>query len=939
MTFGIGSLVRARGREWVVQPDSTDDFLVLKPLGGRSEETAGIYLPLEGDDVHSATFEMPGPDDLGDARSAGLLRDAVKLTARATTGPFRSFGRVAVEPRPYQLVPLLMALKLEPVRLLIADDVGIGKTIEALLVARELLDRGEVSAFTVLCPPHLAEQWQHEMRKRFHLDPAVVLPSTVRKLERGLRVGESLFDRHRVTIVSLDYIKSDRHRAEFLHAAPDLVLVDEAHTCAEPGRANTSQHKRHQLLHDLARDQARHVVLVTATPHSGNEDAFRSLLGLLKPTFKDLPEDLTGPDMEPVRREVAQHFVQRKRGDIRRYLDADTPFPEREEDELSYTLHPEYKALLEKVLAYARETLQEGDGSHRHRVRWWAMLGLLRALASSPAAAATTLHNRSRASETTTIEEADDLGRRAVLDQVNDEGIEGEDVTPGSQETDDSQDAHRKRLLAYARDAAALSGAKDRKLATLTKRLNKLLSAGHAPIVFCRFISTANYVAGALRAELPRAEVQAVTGELPPEEREQRVQELASHEKRVLVATDCLSEGINLQAAFDAVVHYDLSWNPTRHEQREGRVDRYGQPRDTVHITTMYGVDNQIDGIVLDVLIRKHETIRSSLGISVPVPTQSDQVVEAIFEGLLLRGYDHRPANQEALFDDLDAYIKPQKSTLDQLWDAAASREKRSRTMFAQESLKPDEVARELTATRDALGSHDLLQRFLTRAVPAHGGTLTPTPTGALRLDLTRAPTALTETLPSTELTLRFEPPAGPREILLSRTHPITETLASYVVDTALDPQLHGAARRAGIMTTNEVGIRTTLLLVRFRYHLTTTQDQHTWRTLAEDVVPLAFTGAPDHATWLNADASTSLLAATPAANIDPGQARHHFQRFADAAELLEEHLHAVAHERADALLDAHRRVRTAARMKGLRYQVAPLLPADILGAYIYLPA
>src|SRR5581483_3134933 len=101
---------------------------------------------------------LPDPADVGDARSARLLRDALRLTFRSSAGPFRSFGRIAVEPRPYQLVPLMMSLKLDPVRLLIADDVGIGKTIEAAVIARELFDRGEIRRLTVLCPPHLAEQ-------------------------------------------------------------------------------------------------------------------------------------------------------------------------------------------------------------------------------------------------------------------------------------------------------------------------------------------------------------------------------------------------------------------------------------------------------------------------------------------------------------------------------------------------------------------------------------------------------------------------------------------------------------------------------------------------------------------------------------------------------------------------------------------------------------
>ena len=158
MTFATGSLVNARNREWVVLPDSTDDLLMVRPLGGTDEEVTGILTALET--VEPATFDLPTPDQLGDYRSARLLRDALRLGFRSSAGPFRSVAKIAVEPRPYQLVPLLMALKLDPVRLLIADDVGIGKTIESALVAKELIEQGDARRLCVLCPPHLTEQWQ-----------------------------------------------------------------------------------------------------------------------------------------------------------------------------------------------------------------------------------------------------------------------------------------------------------------------------------------------------------------------------------------------------------------------------------------------------------------------------------------------------------------------------------------------------------------------------------------------------------------------------------------------------------------------------------------------------------------------------------------------------------------------------------------------------------
>jgi len=174
--FSPGALVRARGREWVVQPGTSADALLLRPLGGTEEDIALILPELEDESPCTAVFPWPDPACHGSHHSAALLRDAILLKLRNGAGPFRSFGNIAVEPRAYQLVPLLMALRLPVVRLLIADDVGIGKTIEAGLIVRELLDRGEISRCAILCPPHLVEQWQAELENRFHIR-AVALTS------------------------------------------------------------------------------------------------------------------------------------------------------------------------------------------------------------------------------------------------------------------------------------------------------------------------------------------------------------------------------------------------------------------------------------------------------------------------------------------------------------------------------------------------------------------------------------------------------------------------------------------------------------------------------------------------------------------------------------------------------------------------------------------
>jgi superfamily II DNA or RNA helicase len=829
-----------------------------------------------------------------------------------------------------------MALKLDPVRLLIADDVGIGKTVEALLVAREMLDQGDVQRLAVLCPPHLAEQWQAEMRDKFHLDAELVLSGTAARLERDLPYGTSLFERHRLTVVSTDYIKSDRRRDDFLRAAPELVIVDEAHTATDASAGRGGRHQRHQLVSGLARDPDRHLLLVTATPHSGKEEAFRTLVGFLNDSFRELPDDLSSEEKTRERRRLAQNMVQRRRADIEHYL-ADTPFPKREVREETYSLTPEYRALFEKVLAYARETVADpADGAHRQRIRWWAVLGLLRALASSPAAAAATLRNRASTAGTVTPEEADEVGRRDVLDLVDDESAEGMDVIPGAdtEAGEDPELPNRRRLLALAREADELEGKGDPKLAKGIELIHELVKDGYHPIVFCRFIPTAHYLADALRPKLKGVAVEAVTGELPPKEREDRVDALGEAEKRVLVATDCLSEGINLQGHFDAVVHYDLSWNPTRHEQRDGRVDRFGQSTDPVRVLTYFGADNRIDGIVLDVLLRKHKAIRDSLGISVPVPIDSNAVLEAIMEGLILRGRDE----QLSLLGAPD--LASQRDAFHDEWNLAAEREKRSLTVFAQETLKTDEVARELEAARAAVGSSEVVARFVRDALTAHGATISGR--DPIELDLAETPRALRDQLGLGEtiaLQARFELPVPDGVTYLSRTQPFVEGLAGYVVDTALDPQLDGVAKRAGAMRTSAVETRTTLLLVRIRYDVVTRrrgEDDHA--QIAEESVALAFVGAPDSAGWLGEEKVAPLLDATPDGNVAPEQAREFVARLLDGITDLSPHLDEIARDRAAELHDAHQRVREGAHVRGITYSVEPQLPVDVLGAYVLLP-
>lgn len=938
MNFAPGSLVRTRGREWVVLPESEPDFLLLRPLGGTTEETAGVVTALE--QVEPAAFKPPTEKDLGDYFSCRLLRDACRFGFRSSAGPFRSFGRLAVQPRPYQLVPLLMALKLDTVRLLIADDVGIGKTIEACLIARELLDRGEITRICVLCPPQLAEQWQRELSTKFNINAELVLSGTARRLERDLRTGQSIFDVYPFVVVSTDFIKADRRRHDFLRTCPEFVIVDEAHTCAAQQEGRGTAHQRFELLRDLTGEGERHVVLVTATPHSGNEGAFRSLLSLLDPSFANLPESLLGPEAAAQRRRLAAHLVQRRRGDIRHFLQADTPFPDREDRETAYNLSPAYKDLFRKVLDYARETVTDKSGDRfRQRVRWWSALSLLRALASSPAAAAATLRERSRTAEASDVETADDVGRKSVLDVTDELDGEIDDMTAGADpDADEGDHPLRRRLLAFAREADALRGKEDAKLRKLETIVIDLIREGFKPIVFCRFIHTAEYVAAELQRQLGRqADVTVITSQLAPTEREARIEGIPEDDDapRVLVCTDCLSEGINLQTRFDAVVHYDLSWNPTRHEQRDGRVDRFAQKSKKVRVVAIYGLDNQIDGIVLDVLLRKHRTIRSQLGISVPMPARSEDIVNAIFEGLLLRS--ERTANDQRQMILFEEYFAPQRQRLHDEWENVAEREKRSRTVFAQESIKFDEVARELAECERAIGSPADVATFFEQALFASGAVVSRN--GAVEFDLTGVPPALREAAGGTaKLKAKFDAAAPGEALYLHRTHPFVEGVAANVMNSALDPALKGVGRRAGVVRTASVQKRTVLLLLRLRYQLATTIRNQERHLLAEDSLLTAFHGEPANPEWITTDQAESLLGIRPDVNVPSDIAAHQLRTLAtpEALAAIFPHLERFTAERGEALLDAHRRVRTAAGARG-RVQIEAA-PPDILGFFVFLP-
>ena len=948
-----GNLVRARGREWVVQADTHQgdggSLLRLRPLGGADEDIITLIPELEFEPVTPATFSWPNPEQAGNHAAALLLRDALRLKLRAGGGPFRSFGNIAVEPRAYQLVPLLMALRLTTVRLLIADDVGIGKTIEAGLIARELMDRGEITRLAVLCPPHLVEQWQGELQNRFNLQAVALTSASASRVERDLPHGMGLFDQHPVVVVSLDYIKSERHREHFLSIAPECIIVDEAHTCASSG---AGKQLRFELLQRLAKDAERHLLLLTATPHSGDEAAFYNLLSLLEPAFVGLQSRTSADD--PLRQQLARHFVQRRRKDIVEWQ-AETHdgrgFARRMKTELTYKLTGDWGAFFDAVQAYCREMAESVEQTQQGSARliWYATLALLRCVASSPAAAVKALTTRLEGKTAALGSGEDDMLEDDRLHDGAADDLHGNDLEPAGQldETHTAlQDAAR--LQSLIAEAQRLSGkAGDPKLAALIAHMEGLLKDGYAPVVFCRYVATAHYVAAELKKHFPQVLVDVVTGELSPEERRAKVEGMEEGEgaqARILVATDCLSEGINLQHIFTAVVHYDLAWNPTRHEQREGRVDRFGQQAPEVRCTMLYGQDNPVDGFVLNVILRKGEAIQKELGVLVPMPEDKQRINQALIKAALMKRENRSTAQAQLGFDfeEAEALLAP----LQTQWTDALEKAKANRTVFAQRRIRPDEVLPEWQKQQAALGSSADVQRFVQSACARLGAPLEAARRQTHRLHTQHLPEALRQRLADEGLVPEGASRAAHTTLVLDfaelhRSHPLVSVLADHLLENALQsgddaPAAASITARCAATITDAVDVVTTVVLLRVRHQLGYVRRRQPYQMMAEETVALAVKGR-SNPEWLSDEGTARLLECVPTANL-PRETMA--REVAQALQFLAQHpqqLNALAQARAQTLLADHRRVREAARDVG-QYSVAPCLPVDVMGVYVLLP-
>jgi superfamily II DNA or RNA helicase len=929
-TNNPGELIHYRDRDWMVLPSDEADILKIKPLGGSDEEATAVYLPITFplESIKPARFVDPKPNEIGAFETARILFDASRLSFRNAAGPFRCMGKLSFRPRSYQLVPLVMALQQDTIRLMIADDVGIGKTIEALIILKEMMERGEVKKFAVICPPHLCEQWQLEIKDKLDIEAEIIRSSTAAKLDRRIPDDQSVFHHFPYQVISIDYIKSDKRRGIFISDCPEFVIVDEAHTCALPQNATSkTQQQRFALLHDITQDQSKNILLLTATPHSGKDGEFTSLLGLLKPEFSDLNFETIETKEK---KKLAKYYIQRKREHIKRWLNEKTEFPDRDSKEIGYSLTPDYQFFYNNLIRFARGISSvETDNKQTQLLRSWAAIALIKGAMSSPAMAVDMLERRKDK-----IIAGDDEPVIPSLENTLFEDLEYSSDIPRQDllESLDFKQDEIKDLSALQKEAALLANDNlDRKIETTIKLIKQWLKEGFDPIIFCHYISTAHYVANRLKSEFPNnIHIEAITSELADEQRKERIEIMGKADKRVLVATDCLSEGINLQEHFTAVLHYDLPWNPNRIEQREGRVDRFGQTAPIIKTYVLYGEDNAMDTFVLDVLIKKVREIQKSIGVSIAIGENSKSIMAEAAKRILFQEGKDNPVQQK-LFADTE-------NTVSNELEAARKKGENLRSIFAHETIDPEIIKKDLEEVDEAIGNANDVAAFVRNAVQQLGGSCEWDGKAGYTLQPQNLPPHIKRHFQTRQIVkISFVSPTPKGYQYIGRNHQFVEQLCQFLISIAFEPHPeYGRLARVCEIQTDAVTSKTSLIMFRVRNVIkevasnkeSVAEEMYLWgyHTVNGTIQDIKYKEAKE----LLAHANTLSNLSFERQQTDIEQELIRFQD-------LKPQFMELASQRAEKLVEAHGRFKEL--IGGRRYEKAmPILPPDVMGIYILLP-
>ncbi|MEH0446683.1 DISARM system SNF2-like helicase DrmD [Streptomyces sp. B21-102] len=632
----VGQLVRVRGQQWVVsqldrssQPEdqlaaTTSPGRTLVTLNSVSDDDLGEELTLvwevePGREVVPAT-QLPAVTEIGwdDPQRLGAFLDAVRwgTVASADTRTLQSPFRSGITIEEYQLEPVARALTMPRVNLLIADDVGLGKTIEAGLIVQELLLRHRARRVLVVCPAPLTLKWREEMAEKFGLDFVVLDAAALRELRRTHGLEANPFTVHPRAIISLPWLRTPRVQRlldevltpETRHPGfLDLLIVDEAHHCAPPAPTRSRGYAVDSLQTRAVRrlgEHSQHRLFLSATPHNGYSESWWALLAMLD------PQRFT-PGTEPDEQMLKQVMVRRLKSNV---LDVEgrPVFPARTHRAIEVAYTADERRIHNLLEAYA-DRRRRTPGATSVRANDLVTLLLKKRLFSSPAAFARTLTTHATSTNKASgsggdaelpgwLNEA--LGWNDEIEDVPEEGPEAS--TAGSSSVQGSLDEHLHDLVSRAAQVGAgadpqdadlleemLAWAErhgehsDSKANALVAELEAICRPGgewndERVIVFTEYRDTQRWLSehltscglggertGLLYGGMDTARREHLKAAFQADPRRDKV--------RILLATDTASEGIDLQRHCHRVIHYDIPFNPNRLEQRIGRVDRRGQ--------------------------------------------------------------------------------------------------------------------------------------------------------------------------------------------------------------------------------------------------------------------------------------------------------------------------------------------------------------------------
>jgi len=608
-----GQIVTVRDRRWVVTDvvgsalaaesrELAQHLVALSSVedDGLGEELRAVWELEPGARVLSRST-LPEPTGLDDPEHLDALLNAVRWAAVSTAdhknvqSPFRS----GIEIDDYQLDPVMRAIDMPRANLLIADDVGLGKTIEAGLIMLELLVRHRANRMLVVCPAGLQIKWQEEMRDKFGLDFRIVDSELMRTLRRSRGIHANPWFHFPRLITSIDYLKRDRPRQLFRETLPpqgesayprryDLLVLDEAQNCAPSGRGKYAiDSQRTETIRELA-PHFEHKLFLSATPHNGYSESFSALLELL--------------DDQRFARGTMPDEAQLRRVMIRRLKDDITDehgnprFPRRELTPLEVEYTAEERAVHELLTQYGDLRLQACESNRERFASAFVLKTLKKRLFSSPAAFARTLETHRKtlskcavSSEHALVAQLQQADEDFAFDDEYEAAVEDALAIAGGVlgESSSSERQLVERMQQWASSAAA-SG--DSKVNLLIEWLrSQVLTDGswnrERVLIFTEYRDTQKWLVEKLAVAGLAApgRLEVIFGGMTSDERE-RIKAHFQHDPdetdvRILVATDCASEGVDLQRHCSKLVHMEIPWNPNRLEQRNGRIDRRGQKR------------------------------------------------------------------------------------------------------------------------------------------------------------------------------------------------------------------------------------------------------------------------------------------------------------------------------------------------------------------------